>query len=520
MKKTLLSGVLILLCFAIQAQPQRGIKGGYDVNGFPEVSFIWNTPNPDPIESSSFVLTEDGKPLTFSVQEVAVDNKQSINKSVLVLWEDMASHSRQSDFTRELLTRFFQETAIAATDNFEVVVFDRQKDTEKGLLKPLIGQFTADCNRLAEAVYSYRKSDRKYATFSQQSDLYLAINEGIALLRKEPADRTGVIVVVTAGLNVKASGASTEMETVRKNALDAGIPIYVVKYPLAGNTPEVNLLAESTYGLSSSTIDVSSALENLQQQYLGMDNRLRGRDYRFVFTALAERDGNSHPMRLTVDKVRQPLPPYTAPKVTLGQWMVSHWWLVLIVAILIVGGIVLAVVFTRARNKKREQENRAMQEQMRQEHEESERRNREVVEGMRREQQAKEEAERREREEQARIEEENRLLRLMQTKNLFPRLQCKTGNDGFTYTIEKPHVTLGRNADNDVAFTTKNDQFNNMTVSGYHAEIHFNGTEFEIVNVSHTYTQGIVVNGQLAQRHTLRSSDMIGLGEALITFYV
>ena len=59
-----------------------------------------------------------------------------------------------------------------------------------------------------------------------------------------------------------------------------------------------------------------------------------------------------------------------------------------------------------------------------------------------------------------------------------------------------------------------------QTVSGFHAEIRFTGAAFEIINKSQSYTQGIIVNGQFFQQCTLKSGDKIGLGEAIITFYV
>lgn len=513
--------LLAVASISTSAQIQRGLKESYNLDEFPQVTFVWNTANPEPMDVSHFALYEGNEPVRFTLTAMPVDNTKPVNKSILILWEDMASHSRQSDFTRDMLTRFFREVSIVSTDRFEVAVFDRQKDTEKSIIKPLMGQFSSDSYRLAEAVQSHKKNTRQYGDFPKQTDLYLAINEGITMLKKEPANRTGVIVVVTAGLNMKASGASTEMETVRKNALEAGIPVYVVKYPLSGNAPEVNTLAESTYGLvSSSSTDAATAADNLKQSYRTLDNRLRGHDYRFSFTAKGGRDGKPHPLRLTVDKVRQPLPPYIAPKITFGQWLTGHWWLVALAVLLIAGGIILSVMLSKKKNREREQANQAMQEQMRREHEESERRNREVVEGMRREQEAKERAAKDAAARAQMAADEERLGRLMQTKNLYPRLQCKVGTETFTYTIGKPRVTLGRNEKNDVAFTMRNASFNNQTVSGQHAEIVFNGSAFEVVNLSHTYTQGIIVNGQFYQRYTLRNGDMIGLGEAIITFYL
>lgn len=520
MKRIIPFFLFFILAFPLSAQIQRGLKGSYDLDSFPNVSFVWNSPNPEVMSSSSFALYEGESLVNFNVKALPIEKKEPVEKSVLILWEDMASHGNQSAFTQGLLTQFFSEKIIANGDRFEVAVFNRKKDSEKGVLTPLLGQFTSDIRCLTEAIANYTKSTRLYPNFPQQSDLYLAINEGINLLKKEPESRLGVIVVVTAGLNVKAAGASTEMETVRKNALMAGIPVYVIKYPIAGDTPEVNILAESTFGLSSSTVSVSEALSNLQQQYSGMDDRLRGHDYEFRFVANGERDGEPHPMRLMVDKVRRPLPPYLAPKPTFGMWLAKNWWIAVLVLLSIIGIVVSVVMVVRKKNTEREEANKAMQEQMRREHEESERRSRETVEAIRREQEDKDRAARKAAEHERIAAEEERLCNLMCMKNLYPRLKCMAGNETLNYTISNPHTTIGRNEDNDVAFIMRNDSFNNQTVSGHHAEIVFNGSAFEVVNLSQTYTQGIIVNGQFYQRYTLRNGDMIGLGEAIITFYL
>lgn len=520
MKKIVLPGVLTLLCLVVQAQPQRGLKGEYDVTEFPKVTFVWNSPNPEPIDATRFSLTENENLLEFIVHEISVDNSKAIKKSILVLWEDMASHNRQSEFSRTLLSRFFSEVPLCAEDCFNVAVFNRKHDCQQHVLTPLLDNFTTDGEVLADAIGEYERSSEFFSTFPMQSDLYMAVNEGIGILKKEPADRMGIIIVVTAGLNVKAAGASTEMETVRQNAIRAGIPIYVVKYPVSGNTPEVNILAESTFGLVSSGIDLEDALNNLKEFYNQFNRRLHGRDYKFTFTTETERDGKVHPIKLKVDKVNRPMPPYKAPGQTFGMWAKSHILLVIFLFVALIVFVFLTIFLAKKNKGERQKHEEELRMQMEQQQKESELRNRETIDNLRREQQTKELAIQREREEHARVEEEERLTKLMQTKNLYPRLQCQMGNESFIYSIVKPHVTLGRNDDNDVVFNSRNDHFDNMTISGYHAEIFFDGTVFEVVNVSRSYTQGIVVNGQLCQRSALRSGDMIGLGEALLTFYL
>lgn len=520
MKKIIPFLLFPLLALPLGAQIQHGLKGTYILDSFPVVSFVWNTANPEDMNPSQFALYEGNEAVEFKVEALPIDKSKEVNKNILILWEDMASHGRQSDFTCKMLTRFFSEASFASTDRFEVAVFDRQKDTEKNIIKPLVGEFSTDVQRLSDAVASHVKNSRQYQNYPQLTDLYSAINEGIDLL---PNGRSNVIIVVTAGLNMKASGASTEMETVRRKAFSTSTPIYVVKYPLAGNTPEVNTLAAETFGqVISSTIDIASATDSIKQCYLSLDNRLRGRDYKFTFTTKCERDGKPHPLRLSVDKLppRPINPPFIAPDKNFGQWLADSWWIVAIVVVIVIGTVVLLFFSSEKKKKEQEQANQDMREQFRQQQQESENRSREMVESLRREQEDHQRLVLAEAERAKKDAEEKRLTKLMQTKNLLPRLQCKAGTDSFIYNISKPHITIGRDASNDVAFQSSNDSFNNQTVSGVHAEIVFNGSAFEVFNRSRSYAQGIIVNGQFYQQYTLRNGDMIGIGEAIIIFYI
>ena len=90
-------------------------------------------------------------------------------------------------------------------------------------------------------------------------------------------------------------------------------------------------------------------------------------------------------------------------------------------------------------------------------------------------------------------------------------MQCKVGNDSFAYTMTKTRITLGRLPDNDVVL-------DNGRVSRRHAEIAFTGNGFEIVDMGST--NKVIVNGQLLERSVLKNGDIIGLGEAVIIFYL
>jgi len=92
-----------------------------------------------------------------------------------------------------------------------------------------------------------------------------------------------------------------------------------------------------------------------------------------------------------------------------------------------------------------------------------------------------------------------------------PWLQCRAGHANFTYTIDSPRTTIGRATSNDLIL-------NHLTVSKYHAEIVFTDNHFEIIDLDST--NKVIVNGQFFQRALLRDGDIIGLGEAVLTFNV
>ena len=92
---------------------------------------------------------------------------------------------------------------------------------------------------------------------------------------------------------------------------------------------------------------------------------------------------------------------------------------------------------------------------------------------------------------------------------MYPRLRCQVGSNAFIYEITKPRTSVGREQDNDVVLC-------NNKVSRKHAEIVFNGSAFEIVD-NHS-TNKVIVNGLFVERTILKSGDIIGLGETVITF--
>ncbi len=504
MKKIISLGLLIALAFGVSAQLQRGLKGSYNTDNYPDISFVWNTANPDVLEKSRFVLTEDGKEMPFQLKVLDQTNAK-YKKTVLFLWEDMASHNNQSIFAKKLLQGFFS-MELKTDDRFGVAVFNRKHDFHDVL--SLLGDgITSNYSQLYTAVTSYNPSKERYKSYPGMSDLYMAINSGVDLLKKEPSDRVGVIVVITAGLNIKAAGANTEMSSVQKNALDAGIPIYVVNYPFSGKDgrPEISSLANSTYGGTIDNSNVNIALEELENIYNNLNFALSGRDYQITFTTSAKRDGKTHQINLAIDKVQQNIPAFNAPNITFGLWVKENLVLFIILMIVFIGLVALAIALIRKAKAKRDRELDITQEQI-----DTANRN---LEDLKRQQEEKERLRQAELQQKHQEDENLRLNNLMRNKNMYPRLQCQLPGQTFSYAIGKAVTRIGRNPDNDLVL-------NNGTVSGVHAEIRFNGSSFELVNLSHSYTRGIIVNGQFCQNTSLKNGDKIGFGETTVTFYL
>lgn len=511
MKKIFLS-LFLVLSLSLSAQIHRGLKGNIALDSFPKMSFVWNSTKTDFSDASRFTLLEDNIPVELELDNITIANDRVLNKSVLILWEDMASHGRQSNLTRKLLKQFFSDFSIAQADRFEIAVFGRKENDENLAIERLVGSFTSDTSLLFKALSVYKNNQKYYYPSPYQSSLYQAIDDGLDILKKEPVDRTGVIIVVTAGLDYKTNGSITEME-VRQNAIEAGIPIYVVKYPFFEDQPEINILAEKTSGFVISSDNFLNVSDSLKWYYINMDFLLWGVDYQISFKSNCERDGKLHSLRFMVDKVQQFQLMYETPDATFGMWLLKNWWLVIFAILLLVGFAVLMMYIVRKKKEEHKQETESIKKQMRRERAEIEKRYNQELEVLKHEQRNKEQAAKETFMRERDAANDERLSKLMHTKNLIPRLKCISGKDVFTFTITKPRITLGRDNDNDVVF-------NNQTVSGLHAEIVFNGSEFIIINKSHSYSQGIVINGQLHQEYSLHNGDMIGLGEIVITFYI
>jgi cell division protein FtsL len=352
---------------------------------------------------------------------------------------------------------------------------------------------------LAEALSTFRP---KYDLFSNQqnSELYLAIEEGIARLEKEPSDRVRAIVVFTAGSNLDNYGGRNSIDESR--AVSLKIPVYAVKYPIRGceHCTNVDLISQKTYGQQIATADILIAADLLRQCYNGMSARHHGQDYRIAFTSPFSHDGKQHSITLTVGGKEYPIS-FTAPTLSFKMWIKENlfWTILISISLLIIIALTAFLIVRAVKKYRRKLIELEIKQQAAAEKAANDRKEFEQY----RQQKADEEtlAEKH--------EKEKKFVELMQVKNLLPRLQYESSGEKTTFRIVKPETTIGRDENNDLVLL-------NDSVSRRHAKVVFNGGAFEIQDLGSS--NKVIVNGVFIERTTLKNGDIIGLGEVVIYF--
>ena len=470
---------------------------------FPKISFDYSEYGIVQRTYADFSLIENEQNVPFAMTEL----RSKRTKTVLFLWEDMASHSGQFKAFKQILTSFFSVDKKNG-DKFNVAVFNRRPFNAKsgGQNWHLLSDKFLSGNEMLDKINLYERSTELYQKEPLAADLYASIDDALEFINKNKDDDK-MIVLMTAGLNVELAGATRERASFEEDAKKANIPIYVVYYPYSGNkhiTPNITGIAKNTYGKVISAENTAEAVRQLVESYTNLNTR----SYRFNFTTNQKRDGRQHAITLQTSNEKSEQVHFHAPYMTLELRIKESPWLFVGFIAAFIGLLALIFWLIRrsivARNRKIAESEAMLKGEISASNQ--------AVENIKKQQKIKEQQQQAELERKAREEEEERLTRLMHTKNLFPRLQCRVGNNSFTYNINKIRTTIGRKGyNNDV-------ELDNDKVSRQHAEIIFTGGGFEIIDKKSA--NKVIVNGQFFERTTLKSGDTIGLGEAVITFYV
>lgn len=505
----LIASIVVILSYA----QQRGASN-FNTDDFPNVSFIWNDYNPNVIQGNQVSLKEDDQLRSITWRNMSPSRSVEKRKSIVILWEDMRSHGDQSDFISAMLRSFFSN-GVHANDYFNIIAFNRDKGDGR-FMQSITHGFTNDISEIQRDLFARSNSMETFRTNPYSANIYQAINEAISLLEKEPKDNLKAIILVSAGMNMNTAGAPKEF--VSAEALKRNVPIYIVKYPLNGDFSHKDIegIEKITFGeliIPSNTSDYYGTARLLMNAYDNMSLRHYGQDYKVTFSSLGKRNGKSHNIILSINGIDYKIT-YTSPDFSLQLWMQENIGLTIAIGgavLLLLSLIIFLIVYMSKKRKEKDmalqQKNEQLQAQM---------------EEQQREMQAKLDAERkvregaalaaRKKEEAALFESQQKELdNIMRAKNLYPRLVFAINGETRTEVVSSPITKIGRDGNNDIII-------DKPTISRAHAIITFNGSGFEIQNVSKT--NKTIVNGQFIDKIALKANDIIGVGEVVINFYI
>ena len=504
----------ISLAFVLLSYAQQRGASQFNTDDFPNVSFVWNDYNPDVIQGNQVSLKEDDQLRSCAWRNITPSRSVEKSKSIVILCEDMRSHGEQSDFTFAMLRAFFSN-GVQKNDRFNIIAFNRDKGNGD-FMRSITRGFSNNISEINNELFSYRNSQELFQTNPYSANIYQALNEAISLLENEPKENLKAIILVSAGMNMNTAGAPKEF--ISAEALKRNIPIYIVKYPLNGDfsRKDIEGIEKISYGeliVPSNTRDDYHTALSLANVYRNMSARHYGQDYKVTFTSLGKRNGKSHNILLSINGIDHKIT-YTSPDFSLQIWMQENVGLAVLIgcaALLLLGLIIFLVVYA---SKKRKEKDLALQmknEQLQEQMEEQQKQMQEKLDAERKVREGAELAARRKEEAALFENQQKELANIMQAKNLYPRLVFAIDGANITEVVTATITKIGRDANNDIVL-------NKPTVSRAHAIITFNGSGFEIQNVSKT--NKTIVNGQFIDKAVLKANDIICIGEIAINFYI
>ena len=515
MKKTFFALLCLLSPFIMKAQTGGYMKETFNSEAFPTVTFVWHDDGADLLMKEDVrFLKENGLNKPFTMQPLQRE-KRNAGKHIVILWEDFMEVSKgkdiragQHEFIKNTLNLFLANSKLTPNDMMMVAQFHRSFNTTT-VMQPLHNGFTSDFAGLRSLVMAHRHSDRSFSNAPSSTDLYTAVREAIELLRDLPEDGTSkAVFLFTAGRPLNVAGADSA-DQVLMLAQRCNIPVYILEYyPASGVANETAQFARATEG-DFECFDqngVEQARNAMLNWYDEIDDAYFGHDYRFSFESSMKRGDDPQTVALNIKGVEYQ-EQYMPPAFSLKEWMAEHLILTIVIILfilIVIAAIIVISVLSHSKKTRKLKDLEHKQQAAEAEAQQAIAQANSSLDEYKRQQEQSRAAE------QERAEQE-RLVALMKTKNLSPRLMWELEDVKSSFDMTKPTVTIGRDPGNDLVI-------NHPSVSRQHAIITYDGYGFYIIDTNST--NHVIVNGTVQAQTVLRSADMIQLGQVKIIFYL
>tara|TARA_B100000767_G_scaffold238772_1_gene233688 strand:- start:13071 stop:14669 length:1599 start_codon:yes stop_codon:yes gene_type:complete len=532
MKHTIIL-ILYFCFFTFDINAQFSNNSNVDISEYPSVEFELNNKNPDLLNVSDFELFElinnkEEKIDSFSVILINdTNNYQDLNKCVLIMIEALYHDDRY-----EQINSFFEaidnviEDVVNSGDKIKIVSFSLRNQNTK-ILKDITSTFTDDLDQIKSELDDFKVN---YDEFSNKkvSDIMGALVEGVDLLESQDNKLHKSILLLSE--ERKNSYATLTANEVTQMAFKKNIVINTVKYnrvhyhqflepTLSMNTYGVKKVLSPSSGKKSlgnpdKIEEAKEAIINILENVL---RRSKGNNYLFSVKLDNDNiDGNNNTIVLKqLDSKHQINVLFSSP----GNWLYSQFQKNFILALGVISLISLLFIYiiylVIEKRRKRilnsqillEKQNKIDEDQhsqiLKQKQElsniKSNEENRLKIE--------------KEKQEKALIDK-NEIVLIAQMKMLgsFPILKYSDAKQSAQFEINKPVVSVGRDAKTNFICIP------NSNISRNHFSIVFENDGYKIKD--NNSTNGIIVNGYKIKEAILKKSDIIEIGDITFTFYI
>lgn len=500
--------LLLIICVLSVATGYGADKDGWNVNveQYPDISFRYNVYSRDTLNASDFTVRENGVDISpIKAQVIPTDDAANdADISLAIVWDipslEPANLNEGQQYMAGLMTAIENVPHVNGIDLLLHTPDDYCLSVEEKTIPELRD-------------YINGFSGEKVDSSAIKASLIDIIDAGID--KTVRCNTLPMIIVYTDGNGL----SSTVLDSKITKSREAKVPINIVySHNTINNAPKA--LANLTNGTFGKLMEAGNPeawdFSEIVEEIKGLPSLHKGYTYEITYRSPAARDGQRRQVEIKSPFSTETLF-YESPRYTLGYRIKDHpWWTVIIsvmtIAILGISGW----LFGRAYSKKRKAKKQAKADEERQRAELSHRQqelNRRLLQ-QQHDQQRNLSLEQQRKATEMRNEKRRELTEIMIKRRVTPRISLQDYDRmcGMEpYVIQDAVTTIGSADDNDVVIS-------NPVISRHHAEIHFDGRNFEVID--NFSTNGTYVHGQKISRFTLRNADVIVLGNVPLRFYV
>jgi hypothetical protein len=319
-----------------------------DSSAFPEVKFQIVYKGKKKFDKSELSLTQDGRPLTFTINESAPGSAPEKGRAIFLLIE-----ASGNTFGKPLIE--MREGVISAMDNlepedlFNAATFGSYEVDSVGLVK-MADHFSASHGQIRESIISKM---RAFEDTALRSDLYKNILESINYFNAEkgiPQHR--ILIVLSAARNNSKSPQTSS--SVIGTAKEFGMPVHsitVLSSDSAYSAGRMDLISRKTKGkyfTCKSQIEIANAITDILN--LPVPESMKDATYEVSLTAFNELQLNTAKIELNFRGTRQII---TASTFSGGSLIPEDYRKYMWISIGILGLIVVIMVFINVFSKRK-----------------------------------------------------------------------------------------------------------------------------------------------------------------------